>query len=781
MLRTIAAARLINRAADAFEHDHDPWKASELLARAFQVLQREASDLARLHTGRAYQLQAEILLSRGELDACLDAYAEAESLFRTDPKSRVLYVRLIHDAVLTLAAVGMDDIARHYVAKGRAAAAHLPGGYKQDFARIALVAEDCTQATFESLRRRIIRSLRTAQGPRERRSLLHKLAKIQIEFGAATDIRTSYDTVARLYEDSNTLEQRIASLTPLAYCAIRPLEPMPERLLSCTGEIVRQLTAVPEDLQAEAHLIRAIALWSHSKLQEALDAALYAVALSDTCSWRVGASVVRLMTRSSGTNARYVALRLACELGEAKLAAELIETARLPALPDPSATARTTSVMTAGRRPAEVLKRALRPLHPVRVSGESRMQAYYPETLPLSEPLHLEDQIRKIGGERSWWWAGWLGPSNYRFWVTRNPDGIFSCGYQGDERKASESKLLKRGLTATPAMSTSIPALAAGEFTRNYPSEEALSTQLGAMLIPEPLRVGLNTVKQAGLDPLSLVVAGNYLSLLPLPLLVAGTSSNTQPERLLELAVIRIAPPVAIIAELGPVAMAVPPYPLAVTCSDPTSNLEFATFSDDAQHVLGGERICQDNPKALRATRANLVRVLMSLSSPAAVFAYSGHAGEGAAGADLESYLPLADGGAIHADSLFARTGEAPMIPFPERALLAACGSAGSAGSGRGEWLGLGAGVLMSGARELVATAWPIWDTKFTREFDAAVLAVLRNAADVAEGLRDTQLQYLARWRSSSADHSDGKLKSSSAEALPLIWAAYQYIGLKRS
>lgn len=96
------------------------------------------------------------------------------------------------------------------------------------------------------------------------------------------------------------------------------------------------------------------------------------------------------------------------------------------------------------------------------------------------------------------------------------------------------------------------------------------------------------------------------------------------------------------------------------------------------------------------------------------------------------------------ADSLFARSGEGSAIPFPERALLAACGSAGSAGSGRGEWLGIGAGVMVSGAQEVIATAWPIFDTAFTRRFDESVLSMLKTSPDAAgrfPGRRDEPFQ----------------------------------------
>ena len=120
------------------------------------------------------------------------------------------------------------------------------------------------------------------------------------------------------------------------------------------------------------------------------------------------------------------------------------------------------------------------------------------------------------------------------------------------------------------------------------------------------------------------------------------------------------------------------------------------------------------------------------------------------------------------------------LIALPALLLLAACGSAGSTGSGRGEWLGLGAGALLSGAQEVVATAWPIWDTAFTQEFDEKVLSLLTDSEDVARDLRRLQLENLAKWRASTADHSNGRLNGRSREPLPLIWASYQFLGVRR-
>src|SRR6266851_4516132 len=132
MLRTVKAARLINKAADAFEHHGNAQAADELVSRALTALEGQTSDLAAAHTGRACQLRAEINLSRGEVDSCLHWYVKAESALSSNSRSSVLYVRFLHDAVLTLADAGMDDLAKHYVGKGLAAAVQVAGPYRHD-------------------------------------------------------------------------------------------------------------------------------------------------------------------------------------------------------------------------------------------------------------------------------------------------------------------------------------------------------------------------------------------------------------------------------------------------------------------------------------------------------------------------------------------------------------------------------------------------------------------------------------------------------------------------
>jgi hypothetical protein len=212
-------------------------------------------------------------------------------------------------------------------------------------------------------------------------------------------------------------------------------------------------------------------------------------------------------------------------------------------------------------------------------------------------------------------------------------------------------------------------------------------------------------------------------------------------------------------------------------CSDPTDDLEFATLPLDAAEVYGGRRVCAQHAEAQPATRGNLVAALREIPNSRAVFGYSGHSNPGHLGADLACHLALQDG-KLTAETIFVGDADGQPIPFCERVLLSACDSAGSSGAGSGEWLGLTAAVLCNGAREVIATSWPVWDLPVTRVVDVQLMEALSGAEDIAAALREVQLTRLAEWRSSTSDYSERLVPEGASESLPLVWSAYQYVGL---
>ncbi|OMQ16771.1 hypothetical protein A7K94_0200345 [Modestobacter sp. VKM Ac-2676] len=177
------------------------------------------------------------------------------------------------------------------------------------------------------------------------------------------------------------------------------------------------------------------------------------------------------------------------------------------------------------------------------------------------------------------------------------------------------------------------------------------------------------------------------------------------------------------------------------------------------------------------ATRQNLIDALRQ-HEPGypGIFYYSGHADTSQAAASEDSLL-LADGPLTAAEIWSSSRGEKPLIPFPARVALCACASSGAVGTGAGEWLGLGAAMMVAGARQVVATNWMVWDMPFTSRFDLTLAHLLQHASDSASALRELQLEYLAEWRDSDHSFTSASIKSWSSRVtsmpLPLIWGAY--------
>jgi tetratricopeptide (TPR) repeat protein len=774
MVRTILAAVLVNRAADRLEYDDKPSEALRLTRRALRLIGRKTAPLAQAHAGRAYHVRAESYLKLDRLDDAISAYSKAERYLRG--RYIELYVRCCHDAAVTFANMGLEELARSYAHRGQAVASKVPGPYAGDFDRLLLELEECTADTYREYAARMRDRAADAHDSEEAHRALLRLALATCEFGSRSEIQASFEVIEALYRGSRSVEQRVATLAPIAFLA-RRLQPVSDALLVASEEVVSQLAPVADTrLRAEATLTYAVALWSRGRREEAVDAALGSVALFNVEVWRTGASVVRLLTGGHRNTAQDIALRLACELDDGVLAAELIESARLPALPDPSAAHQTITVATP-QGDIEVARRPLGPLHTIAVAGRSRIAGHYPSDVPVAAAIDLDAVTRAIGGTHAWWWGSWLGAYGVIFWAVRTPDGSYACGVQDDA--AAGAKLVAAHNAMTTASSE---AAARGAFTATPAGEEAFSAELGALLIPPNLRECLrraasDTIRcHEGQAPISLVIASNYLSEIPLILLGVGRAEAGLMLRIIEGAVVRLAPPAALVSRLPTRVAPCSPLPVSVICRDPTDEFPYAQLYAECQCLLAGRQFCKDHPSAKLATPHNLVAALRSVDSAQSVFAYCGHAGKGRLGPDLESYIPLVDG-ILTAESILAGDANGDPIPIPERVLLAACNSSGSSGTGSGEWLGLAAAMFNAGAREILATCWPIWDFPVTSEIDNALLQVLTKDNDVAASLRAIQLRFLDRWRSCDADYSVKFPGPSAPEPFPLVWAAYHCFG----
>lgn len=210
--------------------------------------------------------------------------------------------------------------------------------------------------------------------------------------------------------------------------------------------------------------------------------------------------------------------------------------------------------------------------------------------------------------------------------------------------------------------------------------------------------------------------------------------------------------------------------PLGLVCDNPDGTLRPRNpggFSETAAVLLEG--IDADLP----GDKRNLLTALHNLGAGSlAVFYYRGHADH----APDPSYtaLPLADGQWVSAGELFGSYPDGrPFMPVPSRVLVSACASSGSSQLG-GESLGIAAGLIYSGADQLIATNVPIIDCSFTQFFGELVTQGLCDGgSDHADMLREAQLRMLNEWKVYSVRGLHEYVDDIS-DPHPHIWASYQ-------
>jgi CHAT domain-containing protein len=312
-------------------------------------------------------------------------------------------------------------------------------------------------------------------------------------------------------------------------------------------------------------------------------------------------------------------------------------------------------------------------------------------------------------------------------------------------------------------------------------AEARLARGLGQALIPDPLASELRRRLDSDV-PLPLVIAAAP-QLGSVPFACLGLDDGRVPRRVVEAAVIHLAPSVALLdvvsrrvqPEVGP------PWPLLVVVADPNEDLP------------GAGRVVQDLAElapriVLRgraATPSALAGALTGISPGApGLVVYAGHAASAEPG---QAYLFLAgeDGqsrASLSARELLSGVPDEPgyRYPLPSRVLLAACATAGAEAAGpAGEWLGLAPATLWAGASVVAATAWPILDEGLTPELTARVAAAFTTATNPARALRAIQLDMLRRWQPGDATNSAyGDQEPATREASPIHWAPYVVVGI---
>jgi hypothetical protein len=515
------------------------------------------------------------------------------------------------------------------------------------------------------------------------------------------------------------------------------------------------------DLASVGNTVAGLDLARNGRPADALRHLLLAVAQRDEYALSTETSWVRGLRARPTEYARQFAIEAALTLGDFKLVAELIESARLQVLPIPE------SGPGHGSRIGN--------LRPLAWEGRSCIAPFY-DTVGV--PIELRDWVVRIGGQDACWLGTWAANENlYWCWFG---DGRLQAGSTRINDGGPVADLLLEAFQSTPANHAEVD-LYAGVWTRSSFVEEMTARDVGETVLPEP---ALDWLRSRAADRTvgSLVVSGSLFALIPPALLgfsTSGPSGDPAATRLIEVAVVRVAPPAILVtrlrareASIGHTGL----RPVLVACVNPTSDLSNATYEPDAVTALIGSNTIAAEVPTLQRLVAALSRIDPGEDG---IFYYSGHTFGGSG--DSEDALVLADRETLSADEIFNSASQDGGLAFPETAIVSACSSAGAHGAGAGEWLGLSAAMLYAGANQVICTAWPIWDNPFTRQFDERLTSLTQRLADPAVALRELQLESLAEWRAS--DHDFGEkvdLRVIGRLPYPLIWAAFMSVGVAR-
>ena len=393
---------------------------------------------------------------------------------------------------------------------------------------------------------------------------------------------------------------------------------------------------------ANCDTLLAEAFWRTEDQNSALGAALAALSTFD----RQRYSMTNPQSREVWAEQRFslfgIALDAAALRGDNRLIAELAECARAQSIPaaqesddgyeNPDETC-----------PFEPLPHGIAPLiqrarveplplqrpSAIRVRGSSALANA--EVSPASRygtPIDLEAVATEVGGDRAWWWGITQQTPDVLWWSLIGPNGQVEAGridYSGKSpaRRAMSTLYESLPLRAGREDDLDFTRRIAGGALADPGTEEALAEELGAALLPPPLRTLLAI--QADDDPLSLVVAPNP-NLAPLPLGLIGIGDG---RRLVDAAILRSAPSAAFLAHVAEEAarglrLLGGPGPVVCGLFDPDRNNPLRHAARLADEIGSGEKLIGE-----RATKEALAKALKTAAvrpGAASVLVYCGHA-----------------------------------------------------------------------------------------------------------------------------------------------------------
>jgi tetratricopeptide (TPR) repeat protein len=559
----------------------------------------------------------------------------------------------------------------------------------------------------------------------------------------------------------------------------------------------------------------AVVLRDAGDVVEAMKAALEAVAGLDAYRYALPYSGMRASWSRYAAAAYRHAFGLAAQTKDQRLLAELIESARLQAVPtggdapppgatvaaalpswaigagdEPEPRPRTLAQARAGRGLAGLGPMALGTPPAVSVAGRSELGGLRGDAASGDQPVAVEDAARHVGGAGAWWWGTWQVGSRL-FWSLIRP---------GAEPMA-DSIDLAPGTGAATALREYEEALPRSDETgpgwqvRSRTSvlvadptgEAALAWRLGSALLPPVLRAALARRAASDDEPLSLVIApAQVLGRVAFPLLaVAEPRPDGDGARVLDAAVVRLSPPIALVdscaRRVPPRRPSPRPRPLQLAIVGDSGERDYPPVAEaltvDAVEVLGPPSW----PAAQPVDRDGLAEHLAAVGqgSPAVCILF-GHV-EPPDTPDLPATTAfrLTADEEIVAHELLVPEDQTQLFPMPDRVLMLCCSSAGADVSPHGEWTGFGPALLWAGADCVVATSWPMLPIDTAIEVANTLVNAMAGDEDPAAALRREQRRWLARWRSTPPLAPDAPWPP--RHPAPYLWALYVVLGVTRT
>jgi hypothetical protein len=251
--------------------------------------------------------------------------------------------RFLHDTAIVFHGLGIPKLALDYAKRSleilRPFGAHYVSRVQELISGIE--SEQETSATEVDNRLRQLRSnVANARDAAEKARHCDALTVDLLYSGrAAENIEELHAAVLFAFDyaykqkDVNNCLAVLAALLDLYFKAL----PLPAWAENAARSVVALAEDRPNlDWISQAHGLLATALIAQDRYSAALVHALTAVARHDQFALQTETSMIRSVTNKASSVAREIALESAMELGDAALAAELIESARLQVLPDSS-------------------------------------------------------------------------------------------------------------------------------------------------------------------------------------------------------------------------------------------------------------------------------------------------------------------------------------------------------------------------------------------------------------------------------------------------------------